>query len=55
MQQSRMVGAYSNAVEEVAKNANGAATGFMGVGMMNMATGGLTQGATTAPWTQNNV
>lgn len=54
MQQGRMVGAYSNAVEEAAKNANGAANGFMGVGMMNMATGGMTQGATTAPWTQNN-
>ena len=54
MQQGRMVGAYSNAVEDAAKNANGAANGFMGIGMMNMATGGMTSGAANGPWNQNN-
>ena len=54
MQQGRMVGAYSNAVEDAAKNANGAANGFMGIGMMNMATGGMTTGAANGVWNQNN-
>lgn len=54
MQQGRMVGAYSNAVEDAAKNANGAANGFMGIGMMNMATGGMATGAANGVWNQNN-
>lgn len=53
MQQGRMVGAYSNAVEEAAKNANGAANGFMGLGMMNMSTGGMATGVANGPWNQN--
>ena len=40
MQQGRLAGAYANAVEAAGANANGAANGFMGVGMMNMASGG---------------
>jgi len=54
MQQGRMVGAYSNAVENAAKNESGAMNGFMGIGMMNMATGGVTGNAATGPWNQNN-
>ena len=45
MQQGRMVGAYSNAVESAAKNESGSINGFMGIGMMNMASGGVMQGA----------
>ena len=50
MQQGKLVGAYANAVEGAANNANGAANGFMGIGMMNMATGGVMGGATQGPW-----
>ena len=45
MQQGTMVGAYSNAVQDAANNPNGAVNGFMGVGMMNMASGGMVGGA----------
>lgn len=41
MQQGALVGAYSNAVQDAAKNSNGAMNGFMGVGMMNMASSGM--------------
>ena len=44
MQQGTLTGAYAQAVQEAANNANGAATGFMGVGMMNMASGGVVGG-----------
>ena len=44
MQQGTLVGAYSNAVQDAANNANGAATGMIGVGMMNMASGGMLGG-----------
>ena len=44
MQQGTLVGSYSNAVQDAANNANGAATGLMGVGMMNMASGGTIGG-----------
>lgn len=54
LQQGRMVGAYSNAVENAAKNENGAANGFMGIGMMNMSTNGMMQNAANGPWNQNN-
>lgn len=53
MQQGRMVGAYSNAVENAAKNENGAANGFMGIGVMNMATGGMVSNAVSGPWNQS--
>ena len=52
LQQGRMVGAYSNAVENAAKNENGAANGFMGIGMMNMSTNGMMQNAANGPWNQ---
>ena len=57
MQQGTLVNAYSNAVQDAAKNANGAANGFMGIGMMNMSSGGTVSGATTGPWqnTENSV
>ncbi len=54
MQQGRMTTAYSNAVEKAAENAGGAANGFMGIGMMNMATGGMMGGNATAPWQNQN-
>ena len=54
MQQGTMVGSYSQAVQDAAKNPNGAANGFMGIGMMNMASGGMMGGAATGPWQNNN-
>ena len=45
MQQGTLVGSYSDAVKDAANNANGAANGFMGIGMMNMASGGVVGGA----------
>ena len=50
MQQGKLVGSYANAVEGAANNANGAANGFMGIGMMNMASNGIVGGAATGPW-----
>ena len=47
MQQGTLTGAYAQAVQDAANNANGAANGFMGVGMMNMASGGM-MGAVTS-------
>lgn len=44
MQQGTLTGAYAQAVQDAAKNENGAANGFMGVGMMNMASGGVMGG-----------
>jgi len=41
MQQGTLTGAYANAVQDAANNANGAANGFMGIGMMNMASNGM--------------
>lgn len=39
MQQGTLTGAYAEGIKNAANNANGAATGLMGVGMMNMASG----------------
>ena len=39
MQQGTLTGAYAEGIKNAASNANGAATGMMGIGMMNMATG----------------
>lgn len=47
MQQGTLTEAYAEAVKNAAGNTNGAANGFMGIGMMNMA-GGNIFGATTA-------
>lgn len=41
MQQGTLTGAYANAVQDAAKNEAGAMNGFLGVGMMNMASGGM--------------
>ena len=49
MQQGTMVGAYAQSMKDAANNANGATTGFMGIGMANMASGGVMGGASTAP------
>lgn len=54
MQQGKMVGAYANAVENAASNSNGSANGFLGIGMMNMATGGMMGGVAQAPWQNAN-
>src|SRR5574344_97433 len=45
MQQGSLVGGFSRGVENAGSNANGAATGMMGVGMMNMASNGMMGGA----------
>ena len=55
MQQGRMVGAYSNAVENAAKNTSGSMNGFMGIGMMNMASNGVVGGAAQGPWNAQNL
>lgn len=41
MQQGSLVGSYGQAVQDAAKNEGGAMNGFMGVGMMNMASGNM--------------
>lgn len=45
-QQAVLTGAYGEAMVKAAENANGAANGFMGLGFMNMSSGGMFQGAT---------
>ena len=45
MQQGTLTGAYANAVQDAANNEAGAMNGFLGVGMMNMASGGVMGGA----------
>lgn len=56
MQQGRLVDAYSEAVQNAASNKSGSMNGFMGIGMMNMATNGMMGGVSSAPWqnTQNS-
>lgn len=53
MQQGTLVGAYANAVQDAANNSNGAAQGFMGVGMMNMTSGGMIGGTAKTPFENN--
>ena len=50
MQQGKLVGAYADAVQGAANNSNGAINGFMGIGMMNMASNGIVGGTATGPW-----
>ena len=50
MQQGTMVGAYAQSMKDAANNPNGATNGFVGVGMANMASGGIMGGATISPW-----
>ena len=40
-QQGAITGSYAEAIKDAANNANGPATGMMGIGMMNMASGGM--------------
>ena len=54
MQQGTLTDAYAQAVKDAANNANGAQNGFMGIGMMNMASNGIIGGATTSVFTGNN-
>lgn len=54
--QGTLTGAYAKAIQDAANNANGAANGFMGIGMMNMASGGAFNGQfqqTPQPMTPN--
>lgn len=53
-QQGTLVGAYGNAVQDAANNSAGSMNGFMGIGMMNMATGGMMGAASQGPWQQQN-
>lgn len=46
-QQGAIVESYAEAIPEAAKNSNGAMNGFMGIGMMNMTSGGMFTGAQT--------
>ena len=57
MQQGTLTGAYANAVQDAAKNSSGAMNGFMGIGMMNMASNGVVGGTANGPWqnAQNQV
>lgn len=50
MQQGTLTGAYANAVQDAAKNEGGAMNGFMGVGMVNMASGGMMGGVAQSPF-----
>ncbi|MBQ3409643.1 MAG: SPFH domain-containing protein [Clostridia bacterium] len=51
-QQGTLVSSYGKAVEGAAKNSAGAMNGFMGIGMMNMSTGGMMGAAAQGPWQQ---
>jgi membrane protease subunit (stomatin/prohibitin family) len=44
MQQGNLVGSYGKAIKDAANNPNGAGSGILGVGMMNMASGGMVAG-----------
>ena len=50
MQQGRLVDAYAEAVQSAAENKAGSLNGFMGIGMMNMATNGIVGGAVNSAW-----
>ncbi len=52
-QQGTLTGAYANAIQDAANNANGAMNGFVGMGMMNMQAGNVFGAATAA--VANNV
>ena len=54
MQRGKLVGSYGDAVKDAANNANGAANGLFGVGMMNMASGGVLGGAAMGAFQDGN-
>jgi len=51
-QQGTLVGSYGKAVQDAANNSAGSMNGFMGIGMMNMASGGMMGAAAQGPWQQ---
>lgn len=51
-QQGTLVDAYSKAVQGAANNTTGSMNGFMGIGMMNMASNNVVGGAAQGPWQQ---
>ena len=51
MQQGSLIGDYGKALKDAANNANGAGTGMIGVGMMNMASGGMVGGVAQGAFT----
>ena len=55
MQRGKLVGSYGTAVVDAANNPNGAANGLFGVGMMNMASGGMMGGVAQAPFNNQQV
>lgn len=55
MQQGTLVGSYADAVKDAANNPAGAGSGFMGIGMMNMASGGMMGGATQGAFQNQGV
>ncbi len=50
IQQGRLVDAYAEAIQSAAANKSGSMNGFMGIGMMNMATNGMMGGVANTPW-----
>ena len=52
LQQGKLAGAYADAMVGAANNANGAGTGFIGLGMMNMASGGMVNATNQGVWQQ---
>ena len=54
LQQAKITSSYANAVENAAQNAHGAATGFMGIGMVNMASNGMVGGTANNVWQNPN-
>ena len=54
MQRGKLVGSYGTAVVDAANNPNGAANGLFGVGMMNMASGGVLGGAAMGAFQDGN-
>lgn len=54
LQQGTLTGAYAQAVKDAAKNEGGAMNGFMGIGMMNMASGGVMGGAVSNAFSNQN-
>lgn len=50
IQQGRLVDAYAEAIQNAAANKSGSMNGFMGIGVMNMATNGMMGGVANNPW-----
>lgn len=50
MRKGKLTGDYGDAVKAAASNSTGSMNGFMGIGMMNMATGGAMSGVAQGVW-----